>query len=156
MTRIIDQINHCNSDSRLSKSTKNMRCHEVAGRPGKPVHPTLHNPQQSRLTLGPNISELMPPGGEGGGGGSSKFYWSVQSPGQSLAKALRGQAPSPACQDLPCAARGQRVITTKEQLQLFFFLERGGSKSHHSHALRLSLGDTVPDCPPQETKIAPK
>lgn len=90
------------------------------------------------------IFELMLPGG-----GSSKSHSSVQS-GRKSQAGSEGQALSPAFKDFPCAARGQRVITTMNSYNF------SDLKSHHSHALGLSLGDKVPDCPLRETKIAQK
>ncbi len=82
-------------------------------------------------------------------GGSPKSYSSVQS-GRVSQAGSEGQALSPEFKDFPCAARGQRVITTKNSYNF------SDLKSHHSHALGLSLGDKVLDCPLQETKIAQK
>lgn len=84
-----------------------------------------------------------------GGRGSSKSCSSVQS-GRAREADSKGQALSPAFKDFPEAARGQRVITTKNGYNF------SDLNSHHSHALCLSLGDNVRDCPLRETKIAPK
>lgn len=164
MTRIIDQINHCSSDSRLSKSTKNMRCHEV---PEVQVHRRDHRLQggqvnrftQPCITLSRadlHLGQIFLSSCHQAGrrGGLPNFIGVCNR----LARVWRGL----------CEGRRRlRHVKTslvlpgaKELSQLKnssnFFWRGGGSESHHSHALRLSLGDTVPDCPPQETKIAPK